>query len=87
MLVDDNLKNDKDYNERYVYFQYFSDLINFCETNSIFLDYLDHLKNEFKTEKKMRNIKFDRLFTVNEDIEKNEIIKKLCIAAIEPIID
>lgn len=87
LLVDDNLKNDKDYNERYVYFQYFSDLINFCETNSIFLDYLDHLKNEFKTEKKIRNIKFDRLFAVNEEIEKNDNIKKLCIPIIDPTID
>ena len=79
LLVDDNLKDDKHYNERYVYFQYFSDLINFCETNNIFLDYLDHLKNEFKTEKEIRNIKFDRLFSVNEDIENNQLIKKLCI--------
>ena len=79
LLVDDNLKNDKNYNERYVYFQYFSDLINFCETNNIFLDYLDHLKNEFKTEKQIRNIKFDSLFSVNENIEKNDIIKNLCI--------
>lgn len=85
LLVDDNLKNDKEYNERYVYFQYFSDLINFCETNNIFLDYLDHLKNEFKTEKKIRNIKFDRLFAVNEEIEKNDIIKKLCIPVVSPI--
>lgn len=89
LLVDDNLKNDKDYNERYVYFQYFSDLINFCETNNIFVDYLDHLKNEFKTEKKIRNIKFDSLFAVNETIENNELIKKLCIPppTIDPEID
>jgi len=80
LAVNDNFRdNDKDYNERYVYFKYFGDLINFCETNHIFLDYIDYLKNELAIEKIKRNIKFDNLFLINEELENNQKIKALCI--------
>jgi len=80
MAVNDNFRdNDKDYNERYIYFKYFGDLINFCETNHIFLDYSDYLKTELEIEKIKRNIKFDELFLINEELENNEKIKALCI--------
>lgn len=76
----DNFKeNDKDYNERYYYFQYFSDLINFCQTNNIFLDYMDYLKNEMEKVKQQKNIKFDSLFLKNDLIENNTFIKSICI--------
>lgn len=79
-VVNDNFRdNDKDYNERYIYFKYFGDLINFCETNHIFLDYSDYLKNELAIEKIKRNIKFDNLFLINEKLETNEKIKAMCI--------
>ena len=80
-VMDDNFRdNDKNYNERYIYFKYFGDLINFCETNRIFLDYMDYLKNELEIEKFKRNIKFDELFLINEDLENNQKIKGLCIS-------
>ena len=78
--VNDNFRdNDKDYNERYIYFKYFGDLINFCETNHIFLDYIDYLKNELAIEKIKRNIKFKELFLINDELENNTKIKELCI--------
>ena len=82
LAVNDNFRdNDKDYNERYIYFKYFGDLINFCETNHIFLDYSDYLKNELAIEKIKRNIKFDNLFLINDELENNKKIKALCIDA------
>ena len=79
-LIGDNFReNDKDYNERYILFKYFGDLINFCETNNMFIDYIDYLKNELEEEKKIRNIKCDKLFLQNEYLENNEKIKALCI--------
>ena len=80
LAFNDNFKeNDKDYNERYYYFQYFSDLINFCQTNNIFLDYMDYLKNEMTKVKQQKNIKFDSLFLKNDLIENNSLIKSICI--------
>ena len=79
-LIEDNFReNDKDYNERYILLKYFGDLINFCETNNMFIDYIDYLKNELDEEKKIRNIKCDKLFLQNDYLENNEKIKALCI--------
>ena len=64
---------------RYMYFKYFGDLINFCETNDIFLDYIEYLKRELKKEKERRNITVDRLFVYNEKLDNNEKLKRLCI--------
>ena len=57
-IFDSNfIEDDKDYNEKYAYFKYFGDLINFAETNHIFEEYLSYLKNEIKENQKRRNIK------------------------------
>ena len=78
-IIKCNFIDDKKYNERYIYFKYFGDLINFCETNHIFIDYIEYLKKELETEKKRRDIKSIRLFTYNEQLDTNETLKKLCI--------
>ena len=80
VVFEDNFYEDDDKkNERFIFSQYFSDLINFCETNNIFLDYIDYLKNEVNIEMKSRNIKNGSLFMINKEIEENDFIKKLCI--------
>ena len=79
IIINGNFIDNKKYNERYIYFKYFGDLINFCETNGIFLDYLDYLKKELKKEKKRRNIKVDQLFVCNHTLDNNIRLKRLCI--------
>ena len=79
LIINGKFIDNKKYNERYIYFKYFGDLINFCETNDIFLDYLDYLKKELKKEKERRNIKIDQLFVYNEKLDNNEKLRKLCI--------
>jgi len=80
IVFEDNFEYDnKKLNEKFVYSQYFDDLINFCETNNIFIDYVDYLKNEVRIEKQMRNIKTDSLFLLNETLENNSKIKAMCI--------
>ena len=81
VVFEDNFYEDDDKkNERFIFSQYFSDLINFCETNNIFLDYIDYLKTEVNMELKSRNITNGSLFMINKEIEENPLIKKLCIA-------
>ncbi len=79
IIMKDNLIDNKEYNERYIYFKYFGDLISFCETNNIFIDYIEYLKKELEVEKERRNIKADRLFMYNETLDTNETLKNLCI--------
>ena len=79
IIINDKFIDNRKYNERYMYFKYFGDLINFCETNDIFLDYIEYLKRELKKEKERRNITVDRLFVYNEKLDNNEKLKRLCI--------
>tara|TARA_Y100000817_G_scaffold156562_2_gene122427 strand:+ start:568 stop:1989 length:1422 start_codon:yes stop_codon:yes gene_type:complete len=79
-IFDSNfIEDDKDYNEKYAYFKYFGDLINFAETNHIFEEYLSYLKNEIKENQKRRNIKREQLFIYNKELDKHKLLKDLCI--------
>ena len=79
-IFDSNfIEDDKDYNEKYAYFKYFGDLINFAETNHIFEEYLSYLKMKLRTNQKRRNIKRDQLFIYNKELDKHTLLKDLCI--------
>lgn len=73
------MEDDKGYNEKYTYFKYFGDLINFAETNHIFEDYISYLQEEIKENQKKRNIKRDQLFIYDKRLDEIPLLKDLCI--------
>ena len=79
IIMKDNLNDDKEYNERYVYFKYLDDLVNFCETKHIFTDYIIYLKKELEVEKKVKNIKRDGLFIYDKKLDTIPFLKELSI--------
>ena len=79
IIMKDNLNDNKEYNERYVYFKYLDDLVNFCETKHIFTDYIIYLKKELEVEKKEKNIKRDGLFIYDKKLDKIPFLKELAI--------
>ena len=79
IIMKDNLNDNKEYNERYVYFKYLDDLVNFCETKHIFTDYIIYLKKELEVEKKEKNIKRDGLFIYDKKLDTFPFLKELSI--------
>ena len=79
IIMKDNLNDNKEYNERYVYFKYLDDLVNFCETKHIFTDYIIYLKKELEVEKKEKNIKRDGLFVYDKKLDTFPFLKELSI--------
>ena len=78
-ITKDSFVDDKNKNAEYIYFKYFGDLINFCDTKNIFREYIESLKKELVTEKKRRNIKMNTLFDYNKSFDMNSKLKDMCI--------
>ena len=79
-IFDSNfIEDDKDYNERYTYFKYFGDIINYAETYHIFEEYILHLNKCIDEHKKKTEIKRNQLFIYDKKLDKYPLLKKLCI--------
>ena len=79
LIIDVDFINDKKFNERKKYFQAFHELDKYCKENTIYIDYIEYIKNEIKIENEMKNISYQDLFSENKELEMNDTIKALCI--------
>ena len=79
VIMKNNLNKNKEYNERYVYFKYLDDVINFCETKNIFKEYTTYLQKELDVEKKIKNIKREGLFVYDKKLDTIPFLKELSI--------
>tara|TARA_Y100000996_G_C22444601_1_gene611274 strand:- start:473 stop:994 length:522 start_codon:yes stop_codon:yes gene_type:complete len=79
LIIDVDFINDKKFNERKKYFQAFHELDKYCKEHTIYIDYIEYIKNEIKIENEMKNISYQDLFSENKELEMNDKIKALCI--------